>query len=311
MWHVRTGDLVSGRYRLEAMVGSGGHGVVWSAFDTVLERTVALKRSHSAPGDADRALLRHEAKHAARVHHPNAISVFDAVDDGECWLVLEYLPSTSLDRILATDVTLPPQRVATIGMQIAAALHAAHATGIVHRDVKPGNVLVAEGDLTKLTDFGVAVWRDVTLTSEGKITGTPAYVAPEVANGLPATPASDVFSLGATLFAAVEGVPPFGVGDPDAILARARRGRIAPMRRSGPLAEVLSDILECRMARERPTAEQVRLRLMEVAGDWEPPRAKDVAGSGRSRIWRRASVPAAMAAVVAFAVRKYLAWKED
>lgn len=268
---MRTGDLISGRYRLEAMLGSGGNGVVWSAFDTKLEREVAVKRPHSTQGDPDRLVFRREAKHAAQVHHPNAISVFDAVDTDECWLVMEYLPSESLDKILTADGPLPPERVARIGMQIAAALHAAHSQGVVHRDVKPGNVLVSGGDLAKLTDFGISIWREVTLTSNGKISGTAAYAAPEVANGLPATTASDVFSLGATLFTAVEGTPPFGTGAPEAIFARARSGQIPDMHRAGPLGALLSDMLECRRPRMRPDADEVRRRLKEILGDWEPP----------------------------------------
>ncbi|MEU6721369.1 serine/threonine-protein kinase [Nonomuraea sp. NPDC046802] len=271
---MRTGDLIGGRYRLEDELGSGSGGVVWSAFDTKLMRTVALKRPHSAHEGDERELFLREAQNTAQVRHPNAICVYEAVDAGECWLVMEYLPSRSLDRILASDGPLPPERAARIGMQIAAALHAAHAVGVVHRDVKPGNILVADDDLAKLTDFGISVWREVTLTGEGKVNGTPAYVAPEVAQGLPATTASDVFSLGATLFAAVEGAPPFGRGHPDAILARARGGLIPGMHRAGPLAPALSKMLDSHG--KRPSADQAREHLQKIADGWEPPRQDPV-----------------------------------
>jgi hypothetical protein len=270
---VRTGDVIDRRYRLDDQLGSGANGVVWSAHDTKLKRMVALKRPNSVVHKAERAEFRREAENAAKVHHPSVISVFDTVDTDECWLVMEYLPSRNLDQILATNGPLSPDRVARIGLQVAAALQAAHAKDIVHRDVKPGNVLVAGGDLAKLTDFGISVWREATVTRDGKISGTAAYVAPEVADAQPATKASDVFSLGATLFAAVEGSPPFGTGDPDAILARARRGRIPDMHRAGPLAPVLSEMLALRAAK-RPTADQVWQRLKETVGEWEPPQSQ-------------------------------------
>ncbi|WP_160148930.1 serine/threonine-protein kinase [Amycolatopsis alkalitolerans] len=261
---MRTGDVIDRRYRLEDELGSGAGGVVWSAYDTKLHRTVALKRAHGVPSASG---FGREARNAARLHHPHVISVFDTVDPD--WLVMEYLPSRGLDRIVAAG-PLPAGRVARIGMQIAAGLTAAHARGVVHRDVKPGNILVGEGDLAKLTDFGISVWREATLTEDGRISGTAAYMAPEVARGQAATAASDVFSLGATLFAAVEGTPPFGTGAPEAVLARARRGEIPPMRHAGPLAPLLGEMLAVRPG-QRPAAEQVRSRLAEIAGPWRPP----------------------------------------
>lgn len=279
---VRTGDVIDRRYRLEDELGSGAGGVVWSAFDTKLNRMVALKRPHGIPGEAERAGFRREAQHAAQLHHPNVIAVFDAADPA--WLVMEYLPARGLDQILADEGPLPPWRVARIGMQIAAGLAAAHRHNIVHRDVKPGNVLVGEGDLAKLSDFGISVWQEVTLTEEGRISGTAGYLAPEVADGRPATAASDVFSLGATLFAAVEGAPPFGTGSPEAVLARARRGEIPPMHRAGPLAALLGDMLDRRPAR-RPDAAEVRRRLAEAAGGWQPPETTVPSRARRRAPW--------------------------
>jgi serine/threonine protein kinase len=152
---VRTGDVVDGRYRLEDHCGSGGCGVVWTAFDRKLKRTVALKRPHIMASQSDRLRFRREAETAAQVDHPNAVSVYDTVDGDDCWLVMEYAPATGLDRVLADTGMLPPIRVARIGVQIAAALSAVHAKDIVHRDVKPGNILVGENDFAKLTDFGI------------------------------------------------------------------------------------------------------------------------------------------------------------
>ncbi|MGW4115520.1 protein kinase domain-containing protein [Actinosynnema sp. NPDC004786] len=267
---MRTGDVVGGRYELEDARGSGSGGVVWAAFDRKLKRRVALKRPHAAADHTDRTRFRREAETAAQVQHPNAVSVFDTVDADDCWLVMEYLPAESLDKVLAAQGPLPPERVARIGVQIAGALAAVHAKNIVHRDVKPGNVLLGDDDLAKLTDFGISIWREVTWTDDGRISGTPAYTSPEVAGGRPASRASDVFSLGATLFAAVEGTPPFGHGEPHEVLERARRGEVLPMRQAGPLGPVLEEMLRPRPDR-RPTADQVRSRLKEVVGEWEPP----------------------------------------
>lgn len=270
---MRTGDVVGGRYELEDARGSGSGGVVWGAFDRKLKRRVALKRPHAAADRTDRTRFRREAETAAQVHHPNAISVFDTVDDhDECWLVMEFVSADSLDKLLTASGPLPPERVARIGLQVAAALAAVHAKKIIHRDVKPGNVLVGDGDLAKLTDFGISIWREVTRTDDGRISGTPAFAAPEVAGGKPAGEASDVFSLGATLFAAVEGTPPYGAGDAYEVLRRAREGETLPMAKAGPLAPLLAEMLAPRPGK-RPTASQVRSRLKEIVGDWEPPAA--------------------------------------
>ncbi|GAA4532549.1 serine/threonine-protein kinase [Amycolatopsis samaneae] len=298
---MRTGDVIASRYRLEDELGSGSNGVVWSAFDRKLKRLVALKRPHSLRGETERDRFRREAENAAQVYHPNVVSVFDTVDGDDCWLVMEYLPSRSLDKIIEHG-PLAPERVARIGVQVASALRALHVRGVVHRDVKPGNILVSENDLAKLGDFGIAVWRDVTLTDDGRISGTAAYVAPEVANGRPATAASDVFSLGAALFAAVEGAPPFGTGHPEAVLARARKGTIPPTRNAGPLAPVLDDMLRTRPA-ERPGTDEVAERLRECAGGWEPPVAPPPvaapARGPRRRVYRLAGAAVVLLVIAA------------
>ncbi|CAM4252911.1 serine/threonine-protein kinase [Kibdelosporangium persicum] len=264
---MRTGDVVDGRYQLEDARGSGSGGIVWTAFDRKLKRTVALKRPHTTASQADRLQFRQEAEIAAQVHHPHAISVFDTVDGDECWLVMEYSPAENLDTIVARTGPLPAQRVARVGVQIAAALAALHAKRIVHRDVKPGNILLDDQDFAKITDFGISIWRQVTQTDDGSFAGTPAYAAPEVASGRPATAASDVFSLGATLFAAVEGVPPFGTGEPADVLRKVRAGEMLPMRHAGRLAPVLSSMLAPEPGK-RPTADEVQQRLQDIAGDW-------------------------------------------
>lgn len=283
---MRTGDVVAGRYQLEDAQGSGSGGIVWSAFDRKLKRTVALKRPHVMAGQADRLRFRQEAEIAAQVHHPNAISVFDTVDGDECWLVMEYSPAESLDTVLAASGPLPAERVARIGVQIAAALTALHAKRIVHRDVKPGNILLDDQDIAKLTDFGISVWRQVTRTDDGSFSGTPGYAASEVAAGQPATEASDVFSLGATLFAAVEGIPPFGTGEPGEVLTRVRQGEMLPMHHAGELAPLLSRMLAPEPG-QRPTADEARQQLRDFAGDWVAPSPAARTSATRTPIWRR------------------------
>src|SRR5688572_11896115 len=203
------GSLVADRYRLEEELGQGGMGTVWRATDLELGREVSLKRAIA--GSAGQ--IRREARVGAGVLHPNVVAVFDTVVDGdEQWLVTEYVQAMSLDRIIEAGGPLPEARVLAIGAQLVSALVAIHERGIVHRDIKPANVLVTDDDVVKLTDLGIARWTEVTQTGGAQLTGTLGYVAPEVANGAEATAASDVFSLGATLYAAVEGRSPWGDG---------------------------------------------------------------------------------------------------
>ncbi|MGH3515431.1 MAG: serine/threonine-protein kinase, partial [Pseudonocardiaceae bacterium] len=215
------GQLIAGHYRVLDQIGVGGMGVVWRAMDLRLQRLVAVKQLLVQPNlspratDEARARALREARIAARLHHPNAIVVYDVAEhEGEPCLVMEYLPSRSLAAVLAERGCLPVPEVASIGRQIASALAAAHAAQIVHRDVKPGNILITDDGTAKITDFGVSrAAGDVTVTQTGMMAGTPAYLAPEVARGQVPTPASDVFSLGATLYASVEGCGPFGDTD--------------------------------------------------------------------------------------------------
>jgi serine/threonine protein kinase len=192
-------------------------GAVWLARDTVLRREVALKQIGMIPGASTPDLERaeREARLAARLNHPHVVGVFDLVADGaETWLVMEYVEGVTLSALIRRDGALPPDEAAPLVRQAADALAAAHHAGIVHRDVKPSNMLVTPAGEVKLTDFGIArAEADASLTQTGLVTGSPAYLAPEVASGTTATEASDVWSLGATLFHALAGHTPYDVSE--------------------------------------------------------------------------------------------------
>src|SRR5687767_5574570 len=271
------GRLVAGRYRLKSQIGGGGMGTVWLARDELLGREVAIKQVLSPPGvaaaeaDQQRQRALREGRIAARLSHPHAISVYDvALESGQPWLVMEYLPSRSLAAVLAEDGVLRGDQVAQIGAQVADALAATHAAGIVHRDVKPANILIGQGGriegLVKITDFGIShAAGDITLTQTGQITGTPAFLAPEVAQGREMTEASDVFSLGATLYTCIEGQPPFGMEDNAlGMLHRVAGGQITPPRRAGSLTKPLLRMLAAEPA-DRPAMPEIRDELAKPA----------------------------------------------
>jgi eukaryotic-like serine/threonine-protein kinase len=209
--------LIAGRYTLDREIGRGGMGAVSLGRDEVLGRDVALKRVGWAPGGSmpDLARAEREARLAARLNHPHVVAVYDLVVEGEeQWLVMEYVEGTTLAALVQRDGPLSADAAAPIMRQAADALAAAHAAGIVHRDVKPSNILVAPDGQVKLSDFGIArAEADASLTQTGLVTGSPAYLSPEVASGQLAQPASDVWSLGATLFHALAGHPPYDVGE--------------------------------------------------------------------------------------------------
>lgn len=271
------GRLVAQRYRLQSQIGGGGMGTVWLARDELLGRQVAVKQVIT-PGGADpqqmdeqRQRALREGRIAARLSHPHAISVYDvALENDQPWLVMEYLPSRSLAEVLRDDGSLRTDLVAQIGAQVADALAATHAAGIVHRDVKPANILIGQGSrvdgLVKITDFGIShASGDVTLTQTGQITGTPAFLAPEVAQGREMTEASDVFSLGATLYTCLEGQPPFGMEDNAlAMLHRVAGGNIRPPVHADSLAGPLLRMLAADPA-DRPTMTEVRDELAKLA----------------------------------------------
>ncbi len=278
------GQLIAGRYRLAERVGQGAMGVVWRARDERLDRVVAVKQLGYDPaiGQAagDQAALRalREARLTARLRHPHAITVHDVVEEGgEPYLVMEYLPSRSLADVLLDRECLPADEVARIGVQVSSALAAAHAEGIVHRDVTPANVLIADGGLAKIADFGISrATGEGTVTGGGFIAGTPAYLSPEVAGGGEAGFPADVFSLGATLYRAVEGQPPFGNDDnPIALLLRVAREEPIPPKHRGPLAEVLGRLLH-RDPSRRPAMAEVQELFEAVTGGrpLPPPRPR-------------------------------------
>ncbi|CAM3713530.1 protein kinase [Kibdelosporangium persicum] len=262
-------DLVAGRYRLVGRIGRGAMGVVWRAHDERLDRTVAVKLLSfdaalgGTDGEQTDTRVMREARLAARLQHPNAIQVHDVVEhEGRPCLVMEYLPSESLSAVLNDRGALPADEVARIGAQIAGALAAAHEVGIVHRDIKPDNVLIAPDGTAKITDFGISrAVGDATMTSNGIIAGTPAFLAPEVAGGGKAGFPSDVYSLGSTLYAATEGIPPFGLDEnPIALLRRVSTGEIVPPRQSGTLTPMLLWLLRADPS-ERPSMRQAEDHL--------------------------------------------------
>src|SRR5262249_26534014 len=206
-----------------------------------------------------------EGRMVARLSHPNAVSIYDVVThDGEPWLVMEYVASRTLTAAVNDDGPLEPGRAAAIGVQLADALAEAHRVGVVHRDVKPGNVLLAENGTAKITDFGIARGGADTLTETGMLAATPAYVGPEIARGADPAPSGDVWSLGATLYFAVEGRPPFGTeGGPLAVLARVANAELPTPTRAGRLAPVLLRLLT-REPADRPTMPQAREMLEAV-----------------------------------------------
>lgn len=261
--------LVAGRYRLRALLGQGSMGTVWEAYDEHLHRPVAVKEvrlDRGIPeGEADelRERTMREARAIAVVSHPNVITLHDVVRvDGEPFVIMEYMPAASLAQVLRANGPLTETQAAVVGDAIAAGLQAAHEAGITHRDVKPGNVLVGLDGRVKLTDFGIA--RNVsekTLTRTGIMLGSPAYIAPEIASGAPVTPRADLWGLGATLFAAVEGRAPY---DPDgealAIVSEVVHGEVPTPSIDGPLRSVI-EALMVKDPAARISLSEVRARL--------------------------------------------------
>ncbi len=243
-------DLIAGRYRVQRAVGRGGMGTVWLCRDDVLGREVAVKQIGMLPGESatDAARALREARSSAALNHRNVVSVFDVVDDerGRAWLVMEYVPSRTLGEIVRDDGPLDPRRVAWIGAQVADGLAAAHTAGTIHRDVKPGNILVGDDDVAKITDFGIARRHDDDqLTRTGLVTGTPSYFAPELARGEDPAAEADVYALGASLYLAVEGRAPYPEErNPIALLQRIAAEEPAPPQRAGPLAGPISRMMD-------------------------------------------------------------------
>ncbi len=259
---------IAGRYRLDAMLGRGTMGAVWAAHDEVIGRPVAVKEVLLPPGmpDAEADALRErtlrEARAIAVLSHPNVVTLYDVAREGrDPVLVMELVPSRSLAEVLLNEGRLPYRAAATVGTAVAAALAPAHAAGITHRDVKPGNVLVAHDGRVKLTDFGIARNpADATLTASGLMLGSPAFIAPEVASGRGVTPAADLWGLGATLFAAAEGRPPYDVDDdPVATVAAVVQDDVPAPTVGGQLGAVIRGLMVKDPAARVPLAQVHRM----------------------------------------------------
>lgn len=263
------GELIAGRYRLDERLGAGAMGQVWLAQDELLHRKVAIKRllfdaAVTEPADLERAMR--EARLASRLNHPHAVAVYDLLlETGRPVLVMEYVSGRTLAQRIRDHGPLSHHEAATLVGQVAEALAAAHQLDIVHRDIKPGNILITGDGRAKLADFGIArSGTDASLTGTGTMMGTIAYMAPEIADGDPATKASDVWSLGVTLYNAVEGVTPFEGTSAVQILTKLIRDPIRPPLNAGPLVDVLHQALD-RDPAKRPTAAAMVVRLEDAA----------------------------------------------
>ncbi|TDC44832.1 serine/threonine protein kinase, partial [Actinomadura sp. KC345] len=283
--------LLGNRYRLDSVVGQGGMGTVWRAFDVMLDREVAVKEVVFPPGlsDSEHAVMYErtfrEARASARLNHAGVVTVHDVVEEANRpWIVMELVLAPSLQDLLDRG-PMEHRRVADIGLQMLAALQHAHEKGILHRDVKPSNVLITDTGRVVLTDFGIAqVEGDSTLTQTGLVMGSPAYIPPERAQGERAVPASDLWALGATLYAAVEGRSPYERSDAMSSLQAALTEPVPPARNAGPLARVLDGLL-VREPRTRMTAAQAHPLLTRVAalpGPRTPPPRPPVARAGET-----------------------------
>ena len=241
-------QVIAGRYEVVRSIGSGGMGTVWLCRDTVLGREVAVKQIGALPGDpAAAARAMREARIAASLNDAHAVGVFDVVDENDShWLVMEYVEGQSLAEKIHEVGALPATRVAAIGSAVASALARAHERGIVHRDIKPGNILIDNAGTPKISDFGIArAHTDDQLTQTGFMTGTPGYLSPELARGGNPNAATDVWALGATLYYAVEGQPPYeSQANPLATLQAIARGDARPMQKAGPLGGAIAAMMD-------------------------------------------------------------------
>lgn len=283
-------ELLAQRYRLAEQIGQGGMGRVWRATDELLNRPVAIKEMRVAASldDPTREELiqrtMREARICAGVVHPSAVTIHDVVlERNRPWIVMEYVQGRSLERIVAEDGPLTPGRTAAIGRQLVSALRSAHDAGTLHRDVKPANVLVTDSGRAVLTDFGIAVSdAENKLTLTGRIPGAPGYIAPERLQGGETTAASDMWSLGATLYFAVEGRPVFDGATPAARLTAPLREDPPPPRHAGPLRPVLLGMLQ-RDPMLRPNDAELEATLDRVSKGIDDtgehsPTALDVSG---------------------------------
>ncbi|MFI6688611.1 serine/threonine-protein kinase [Streptomyces sp. NPDC050485] len=267
------GLLLAGRYRLGDAIGRGGMGKVWRAHDELLHRTVAVKELTAAlyVSEADRVVLhartQKEARAAARITHPGVVTVHDVLDhDSRPWIVMQYVDGPSLaDAVKAAEGhRIEAREAARIGLHVLGALRAAHSAGVLHRDVKPGNVLLASDGRVLLTDFGIAaIEGDVAITKTGELVGSIDYLAPERVQGAHPGPASDLWSLGATLYAAVQGESPFRRDSPISTMQAVVAEEPPAPDRAGPLAPVIVALLRKR-PEERPSAEEAERMFLDA-----------------------------------------------
>ncbi|MER5931674.1 serine/threonine-protein kinase [Streptomyces sp. NPDC002054] len=275
------GDVLANRYRLVEPIGRGGMGKVWRAHDELLHRTVAVKELTAGlyVAEADRAVLhartQKEARAAARIAHPAVVTVHDVFEhDDRPWIVMEFIDGPSLADAAKAAGRIEPREAARIGLHVLGALRAAHAVGVLHRDVKPGNVLLAKDGRVLLTDFGIAaIEGDTSITRTGELVGSIDYLAPERVTGGAPDPASDLWSLGATLYTAVEARSPFRRTSPISSLAAVVNDEPPPPRQAGALGPVITALLLKDPAR-RPSAAEAERMLMEAMEGREPKAAQ-------------------------------------
>ncbi|WP_047122511.1 serine/threonine-protein kinase [Streptomyces leeuwenhoekii] len=275
------GRLLAGRYRLGDSIGSGGMGRVWRAHDEVLHRTVAIKELTAAlyVSDSDRAVLlartRAEARAAARINHSAVVTVHDVLEhDGRPWIVMELVEGRSLADAVREEGRVEPREAARVGLWVLRALRAAHTAGVLHRDIKPGNVLLGHDGRVLLTDFGIAqIEGDSTITRTGEVVGSVDYLAPERIRGHDPGPASDLWALGATLYTAVEGRSPFRRTSPLSTMQAVVQEEPEPPRHAGPLEPVISALLR-KDPEQRPDSAAAEQMLAEAAEGRRPSAAQ-------------------------------------
>ncbi|MEV5950698.1 serine/threonine-protein kinase [Streptomyces sp. NPDC051993] len=286
------GLLVAGRYRLCGTIGQGGMGRVWRAADEILDRQVAVKEMRIDELDAEDSRVRRErslreARATARIDHPNVVRVYDVVaeESDRLWIVMELVESRSLDKLLVEDGPVEPREAARIGLGLAAALVQVHAVGVLHRDIKPGNVLLGPGGRVVLTDFGIAAIQDAAaLTVVGMLVGSPDYMAPERVSGKPQGPASDVWSLGATLCAAVGGRSPFARATTLATLHAVLHEEPELPAAAGPLTALLTALL-AKDPDRRPSLGELTTRLAPIAAPPIAPHPPTLTAPGQAPPW--------------------------
>ncbi|MER7186752.1 serine/threonine-protein kinase [Streptomyces hyaluromycini] len=283
------GLLIAGRYRLADIIGSGGMGRVWRAHDEVLHRAVAIKELTAAlyVSESDQPILlartRAEARAAARINHSAVVTVHDVLEhDGRPWIVMELVEGHSLADAVKEQGRIEPREAARIGLWVLRALRAAHSAGVLHRDVKPGNVLLGRDGRVLLTDFGIAqIEGDTTITRTGEVVGSVDYLAPERVRGHDPGPSSDLWALGATLYTAVEGRSPFRRTSPLTTMQAVVEDEAAEPFSAGPLEPVITGLLRKEPA-ERPGPEELEQMLAEAAEGRRPSLAQAYVPTGRS-----------------------------